>query len=174
MADLPRHPEPVPRSGRSAHGSNADAGTAPMSTAAVLARWAALRRALRWRAGVRTLPRLSRYWSVRLSGRLRSQLARGRSTPSEEPRANGAGAEVPGKEEIASLVVRAPAAEEAAEGRAEPGTRQCSFVRDFAPDGEVLREEEIQRLSRHAAQCLQCMEHFIALVGDTATGSSTS
>ncbi|REE95711.1 hypothetical protein DFJ69_1120 [Thermomonospora umbrina] len=41
---------------------------------------------------------------------------------------------------------------------------RCSFVRDFAPEGGVLREEEIQRLSSHAAQCLPCMEEFVALV----------
>ncbi|HEX2315377.1 MAG TPA: hypothetical protein VHJ17_16660 [Thermomonospora sp.] len=46
---------------------------------------------------------------------------------------------------------------------------RCSYVRDFAPEGGVLREEEIQRLSRHAAQCLTCMEHFVALVRAAAT-----
>jgi hypothetical protein len=40
----------------------------------------------------------------------------------------------------------------------------CSYVRDFRPENDVLREEEIQRLSRHAAQCMSCLEEFIRLV----------
>jgi TPR repeat protein len=40
----------------------------------------------------------------------------------------------------------------------------CSYVRDFQPENDVLREEEIQRLSHHAAQCMSCLEEFIGLV----------
>lgn len=45
----------------------------------------------------------------------------------------------------------------------------CSYVRDFRPAGDVFREDEIQRLSRHAAQCLPCMEHFITLIKAAAS-----
>ncbi|TNY35986.1 hypothetical protein [Thermomonospora catenispora] len=184
MADPLRHPESAPRPGRPAPGTNADVGRAPEPHAAVSTRWAAVRRALRWRArtrtgaGTRALRRLPRHWSNRLAGRLRSQLARGRSLGPVRPwangRVNGHGTGGAGKNEAGSVIVKTPAVERAGEGKVEPGAERCSFVRDFAPDGEVLREEEIQRLSRHAAHCLQCMEHFIALVGDTATGSSAS
>ncbi|MBO2445780.1 hypothetical protein J4573_01630 [Actinomadura barringtoniae] len=40
----------------------------------------------------------------------------------------------------------------------------CTYVRDFQPQNDVLREEEIQLLSRHAAQCMSCLEEFIGLV----------
>lgn len=45
---------------------------------------------------------------------------------------------------------------------------RCSYVRNFTPEGDVFREDEIQELSRHAAQCLPCMEHFIMLIKATA------
>ena len=48
------------------------------------------------------------------------------------------------------------------------GRRECSYVRDFIPQSDVLSEDEIQELSRHAAQCLTCMAQFITLIKATA------
>jgi hypothetical protein len=49
--------------------------------------------------------------------------------------------------------------------------RPCSYVRDFTPENGVLHDEEIQRLSQHAAQCLRCMEEFIILVRAAASAT---
>lgn len=55
--------------------------------------------------------------------------------------------------------------------------RPCSYVRDFAPGNGVLREDEIQELSSHAAQCISCMEEFVSLIkaaaGAMPTGNVT-
>jgi hypothetical protein len=47
----------------------------------------------------------------------------------------------------------------------------CTYVRDFTPATGVLREEEIQELSRHAAQCLPCLAEFVLLVKAAAAAT---
>ncbi|WUI01645.1 hypothetical protein OHR68_07465 [Spirillospora sp. NBC_00431] len=53
----------------------------------------------------------------------------------------------------------------------EAGTGRCAHVRGFAPANGVLSDEEIQGLSRHAAQCLSCLEDFVALVRQAASAT---
>jgi len=47
--------------------------------------------------------------------------------------------------------------------------RPCPYVRDFARANGVYPEIDIQRLSRHAAHCLTCMEEFVRLVGSATS-----
>ncbi len=174
MADLPRHPASAPNPGRPAHGPDARARPPASMPNAVLPAplRSAVRRTVRWREGASALPR---YWAARLTERLWSQLARGRSTDPKRPEGPlmvGRGVGAPGEDEVGSVVLKTTAVRGLADEETSPEPERCSFIRDFAPDGEVLREEEIQRLSRHAAQCLQCMEHFIALVRGTTTRPS--
>lgn len=45
--------------------------------------------------------------------------------------------------------------------RPPPG---CTHVRDLAPVNEVLSDERIRELSRHAARCITCLAEFVALL----------
>ena len=40
----------------------------------------------------------------------------------------------------------------------------CTHVRDLAPVNEVLSDERIRELSRHAARCITCLAEFVALL----------
>ena len=54
-----------------------------------------------------------------------------------------------------------------ARGRApRPASRPggCTHVRDLAPVNEVLSDERIRELSRHAARCITCLAEFVALL----------
>ncbi|TMQ90555.1 hypothetical protein ETD83_34920 [Actinomadura soli] len=56
---------------------------------------------------------------------------------------------------------------------AEPDAASCAHVRDFVPANGVLSDEEIQELSRHAAQCMSCLEDFVDLVRAAASAIPT-
>ncbi|MFI0373702.1 hypothetical protein ACH35V_38085 [Actinomadura sp. 1N219] len=53
----------------------------------------------------------------------------------------------------------------------EPDADRCARVRDFVPANGVLTDEEIQELSRHAAQCMSCLEDFVDLVRAAASAT---
>ncbi|TDB74586.1 hypothetical protein E1264_40780 [Actinomadura sp. KC216] len=55
----------------------------------------------------------------------------------------------------------------------EPDVDRCAHVRGFAPANGVLTDEEIQELSRHAAQCMSCLEDFVDLVRAAAAATPT-
>jgi hypothetical protein len=50
---------------------------------------------------------------------------------------------------------------------------ECRYVRDFTAEGQVLTEDEIRKLSRHAARCLPCMQEFIKQVTAVAAAVPT-
>ncbi|TDD31952.1 hypothetical protein E1287_24495 [Actinomadura sp. KC06] len=52
-----------------------------------------------------------------------------------------------------------------------PDAARCAHVRDFVPANGVLTDEEIQELSRHAAQCMSCLEDFVGLVRAAASAT---
>ncbi|MFB4307078.1 hypothetical protein [Actinomadura sp. GTD37] len=45
-----------------------------------------------------------------------------------------------------------------------PDAVRCTHVRDLAPVNEVLSDERIRELSRHAARCITCLAEFVALL----------